>query len=462
MNSRGTGRDPGKYPTVFLADCGVLITEIHSLSTDAGEPQMSPGHGLAPVTFVLLLHCACTSGPFEPADGPWQGQITTEGNVTTVVNESGSVWGGTARLVEEASIGVDVGAEEYMLGGISAVHATDDRIYVVDAQVPAVRIYDYEGRFIGNLGGAGQGPGEYLDPGALTGAPDGRLFLLAEHNSKVHVYEAAGSYVETWPARMVSFWPNAVGPDGVLWLPGTVQVGPGRDDFRRVIQAHGPEGAYGPRYFLEDVDFEPVTVTYDGREREIVPFAPRLVWAPAGPATFVTGAGDRYRLEYQREGRTVRVVEKHWDPIPISDEYADWARRLTVARYRERWPGWNWNGAEIPAHMPAFSSVYPMASGELWVARRVASQRREECVKDPLAAGAGQAQENPCWVVKWATDVFDAEGRYLGEVEFPPELRLSFFSFFARDDVVIAAVLDEAGTPMVKRYRLVLPGEEEE
>ena len=39
-------------------------------------------------------------------DGTWVGTITTEGNVTTVINEAGSVWGGAATLVEEASIGV--------------------------------------------------------------------------------------------------------------------------------------------------------------------------------------------------------------------------------------------------------------------------------------------------------------------------------------------------------------------
>ncbi len=56
-------------------------------------------------TVLVLLLPACTS-PEPEADtaAAWVGTITIEGNVTTVVNESGSVWGGTARLVEE---GVD-------------------------------------------------------------------------------------------------------------------------------------------------------------------------------------------------------------------------------------------------------------------------------------------------------------------------------------------------------------------
>ena len=53
-----------------------------------------------------------------------------------------------------------------------------------------------------------------------------------------------------------------------------------------------------------------------------------------------------------------------------------------------------------------------------------------------------------------------AEGRYLGEVSVPPNFSLEPLPFIGGTDV-IARVEDEAGTIMVKRYRLVLPGEEE-
>ena len=78
------------------------------------------------------------------------------------------MWGGTATLVEEASIGVAAGADEYLFGRISSIYATDDRIYVVDSQVPAVRIYDHDGTFIRTVGRSGQGaptstrPSEHL------------------------------------------------------------------------------------------------------------------------------------------------------------------------------------------------------------------------------------------------------------------------------------------------------------
>ena len=76
---------------------------------------------------LLVVLVACTSPePEANPDGAWVGTITTEGTVTTVVNESGSVWGGVATLVEEASIGVETGADAYMFGGVTGVYATDE------------------------------------------------------------------------------------------------------------------------------------------------------------------------------------------------------------------------------------------------------------------------------------------------------------------------------------------------
>ncbi len=60
---------------------------------------------------ICFLAFACSPVATETgSDTTWVGTITTEGNVTPVVNESGSMWGGTATLVEQASIGAEAGA----------------------------------------------------------------------------------------------------------------------------------------------------------------------------------------------------------------------------------------------------------------------------------------------------------------------------------------------------------------
>ena len=64
---------------------------------------------VATVVALSAVPSCSAEAPQSSSDGTWVGTITAEGNVTTVINESGSVWGGTATLVEEASIGVESG-----------------------------------------------------------------------------------------------------------------------------------------------------------------------------------------------------------------------------------------------------------------------------------------------------------------------------------------------------------------
>ena len=97
------------------------------------------------------------------SDGTWVGTITTEGNVTTVVNDSGSVWGGEVELEETLSIGAEVGGESYLLGQVGAVGAATERIYVLDRQLSVVRAYNMSGTHLFDIGREGQGPGSSID-----------------------------------------------------------------------------------------------------------------------------------------------------------------------------------------------------------------------------------------------------------------------------------------------------------
>lgn len=94
------------------------------------------------------------------------------------------------------------------------------------------------------------------------------------------------------------------------------------------------------------------------------------------------------------------------------------------------------------------------------MARSGASVRLPDCVEDPVEAGHQAAYDNPCWTNETFIDVFGADGRYLGEVDMPPEVQPSALGLFIDGRMVVARFVDDAGTIMVKRYRLVLPGEE--
>jgi hypothetical protein len=93
---------------------------------------------------------------------------------TVVRNADRPLHPGVATLVEELSIGVADGAEEYIFGGIADVAlGRDGSLYVFDRQVPIVRHYDASGKFLRNIGRAGSGPGEYRSASGIATTPDG-------------------------------------------------------------------------------------------------------------------------------------------------------------------------------------------------------------------------------------------------------------------------------------------------
>lgn len=430
---------------------------------------MRPAVFVTLFVFLTLLGGGCSAPEPPISDDIWVGTITTEGNVTTVVNESGSVWGGTARLVEEASIGVEAGPEEYMLGSVGGVYATEERIYVVDGQVPTVRVYDRAGNHVGELGRQGQGPGEYTRPSLITGDNAGRIFVQDSRGRRFNVFAESGESIDTWPAgdAMCCAYPMVAAANGNLWARRRVRGDPEERPSYYGLQLFGPEGPIGEIRWPVEAEFEAVETTamtrFAGRRGLPVPFSPRSTWVIAPAGTIVTGASDRYRFEMQSEAGAVIAVERYWVPVSITPQEAEWQRRLfvVIARMETVSEEWTWDGAEMPATKPAFSSFIPAASGEIWVRRPGPGELLSDCAENPIEAGWEASSQAPCWRDSTIIDVFDAEGRFLGEVETPPRLRAFPSVLHIRGAQVVGVVEDALGTIMVKRYRLVLPEEEE-
>jgi len=413
------------------------------------------------VIALAIGACGGSSAPDE-TDGTWVGTITTEGNVTTVFNESGSVWGGTATLVEEASIGVESGADEYMFGMINAIYVTDERIYVVDGQVPALRVFDHDGNFIRNLGREGQGPGEFTSPSLVAADADGRLFLFDSRQGRIDVYGADGENLDPWPftTSRCCVWPMYPLTGEAVWAP-VQEWNEDHTERRFGLQAVGPTGPYGEVTWIPEIDYQRTTFEVEDGFDAVTPFSAWLVWAPAPYGGLLVGASDRYRFEiHQRDGSST-VVERYWEPVPVSPEEKEWERQRTLAFHRAlNNPEADWDGAEIPDHKPAYGSLLPTFSGEVWVSRRGRSRRLPDCAESPLAEGHPAGYERPCWADEGAVDVFGADGRYRGEVDVPDEIRLDPMWTSIDGLRVVAVVQDDAGTYKVKRYRLELPAEQ--
>ena len=392
----------------------------------------------------------------------------TEGNVTTVVNESGSVWGGTATLVEELSIGLESGDEAYLFGRLAGVGMTQARIFVLDAQLRMIRSYDADGNHMEDCGGPGPGPGElatalYFELGT---SENGRVFAHA--GNEIEVFSADCEHLDTYSIqeRLTLGAPMTVSDEGIPYLSVPL-----------VKEGHPSDWIYGMQAFGSDLpSSEPISQPTFEFERDAIelehrlasggvaisrtspPYAPDLVWAMMPSEAVVGGVSSDSRFEIRhRDGHRI-VVLNPWTPVRLSGDEADWyARRFLALLHGEGIidPP-SWEASELPGVKPAFDRFLPDRSERLWVLRSGEGERLQGC--DERASASSDFRASPCWRDPTVVEVFGPNGRYLGRVDVPQEMRWSPPPYI-RDDDVVATAEDDAGTIMVKRYRLVLPGE---
>jgi hypothetical protein len=400
---------------------------------------------------IALLGSACsTNTPAGGGDGAWVGTITTEGNLTTVVNEAGSVWGGPATLVEEASIGVESGPDEYMFGNVPSVWATEDRILVLDTQIPTVRVYDLDGNHLFDVGRRGEGPGEFTQPAGVAVTRGGDI-LVIESSTQIEVFAADGTPKDTWNTgsmyQVGTLEMLILGTDDAAWVPA-FDMENGRLGRARI----GADGTAGEPMFPTEPERQFPCLTYTRSEREYrycaIPFQPFSLSTLTPEGAWLLGTNDTYSFEIRRtDGSTLRI-ERYWTPVPVTAGEAAYRKESTTQNMRERIarePSWTWNGPEIPDHKPAYRQLWPDRNGRIWVLREGPSRLSTECVEDVPE----------CWVPElYWLDAFASDGRFLGSATID---RFPYSRPFIDGTTFLAIEIDEAGTITVKRYRMMLP-----
>lgn len=132
-----------------------LVIPNHStLTLDKAMPTPAPRHARstrASMLVVTALLSACSGGE-DGSNGVEAGLLverSMDGDTAVVQVLAGSTWGAEAELVPEVTIGVLEGDDRYIFGGIRslAVDGTG-RIFVMDGQLTALRVYDPDGNWI--------------------------------------------------------------------------------------------------------------------------------------------------------------------------------------------------------------------------------------------------------------------------------------------------------------------------
>ena len=162
--------------------------------------------GTRATLMLALLAAGCGAPDTSPdTDGTWVGTISTEGNVTTVVNESGSVWAGrpdALRLVLEQTYGVEEDPDEAILGNPAVLRyfgtETGD-VYVQDGQRGRLVRFRRDGTVDWVAGSPGRGPGEFLAVTGLALTPDGRSVVVSMFDGHLDYWSTQGVFLRSRP-----------------------------------------------------------------------------------------------------------------------------------------------------------------------------------------------------------------------------------------------------------------------
>lgn len=401
----------------------------------------------AALTLSAIL-TACGAGDRAPA-GSWAGSVDTLANgAIRIRNPSTGLWdeATTWRIEEELRIGTVEEDGPDLFGQINDL-AVDDRgyIYVLEGQARAVRVFGPDGQHIRTIGRTGSGPGEFRLPIGLRWDAAGRLWVVDAGNARYAIFDTAGAY-QTMVRRTTNFtrlhWPGGFDPAGRLFdtaiLPGEGSASASSPGVKALIafRVDAPDPVPADTIRIPQYEGPLFEALNERGQRSMsipVPFTPQLVWhfEPRG-ALWTAITGDYQIARIDIDGDTTRVVKRDFRPAPVTADDREQAL-ATLDWFAAQ--GGRVDPSRIPSTKPAIHSLFTDSDGYLWV--------------QPVTTTEDQG---------YLVDLFDPDGRYLGEIRLP--FKLGSLPPVIIGDRLYAVTRDEMEVQYVVRARIVGKGEQ--
>jgi hypothetical protein len=399
----------------------------------------------------IVLVCAACAGPDDSVPSA---TILDSAGVRVVTYELEGVHVPTLWRADELDleIGEVEGAAERTFSGIADLAVSDDgSILVSDAVAREVRVYDAAGSYLGAIGRAGEGPGEFAMAPTIAGSSGDTVWAFDARANRVTSFTRTGDVLEvlTLPTDEVGRTASAMRLADGTYLSLSRWVDPASrtvfHDARAeldsiVIERLDPAGA-----LLDTIgvmaDRTRARMIMDaggGAIRTVeapTPYSARAVVVTDG-ATVVLGRSDSFELEVLRTDAAADVllrVRGVDHPATADDIRAHQeARLLEEMGDREIDPMTRRLSLDfLPERLPTLGNVIVADGGDVWVSLAAYD----------LSGGLD-------WLV------FTPDGELRGRVRTPPHLQVRAVG----RDYVLGFALDELDVPYVRRYRLRAPG----
>lgn len=358
---------------------------------------------------IAVISVTATLAACGPTDSDihegWAGTIDTLTSGEIMVrNTDRPIWTPEQnwQIVEQLRIGSSDEEGPELFGSIASLDVdSQGRVYVLDDQATEIRVFDAQGNFVRTVGNPGRGPGEFTCPEAIDISPNGEIWVMEMSQGRLSMFDENGQFLRTERTStegwMISPYPGGFDPVGRYNLLNRSSTGDG-NIFVRFDQNYTPIDTIPmPQDSNEDNFFE---LRQGGMTmRTSIPFTGSLDWDYCPSGNVWTLQTDSYELvELKNGGEVLRRVTKEYESIPVTTEDQEQIRE-DYAPFTRRGGKIDWS--RIPRTKPVTVSLFCDASNNVWV-KRIASKDEDE---DRIF------------------DVFDSDGRFLGNVQFPFPLR---------------------------------------
>jgi hypothetical protein len=241
-------------------------------------------------------------------------------------------------------------------------------LYVADAYVPAVRVFDRDGTYLRDLGRRGEGPGEFTAVRGLTALSGGSIAVWHEMD-QLSVFDSAGNFSHQFGMRFGAI-AGGPGPSMIADTAGHVFV-------RTVTGVPPPDAApvvqYAWAHYTLDGELIDSLIPPDrGVEGPLPAFRTETLSAPSPHEYLVVGRNSEYAIHRPlRDGRVLRI-ERPYQAVRIEgEERAQWESYL-AEWYARRGQG----SHSLPDTKPPWKQLYVDADARIWVLRYSEAQHR--------------------------------------------------------------------------------------
>jgi uncharacterized membrane protein YhdT len=360
----------------------------------------------------------------------------------TIVQNTDPAWGEgeewTLSSEPRLTIGQVDGPDEYTFyRANSAIRLEDGRILVTNAGSQELRYYDAEGRFLHQVGGDGEGPGELRSIGPVERFGPDSLALFDYRLLRYSVLSRDGAFGRVFQLkgeeRRTPF-PDGIFEDGsilasVSLRPGGRDTPPGLSREEMTFMRMSSEGTFqdslttlsGIELFRADTD--------DGVRSLSRPYGLHYQVVTHGNSWVYGGTDSHEYLEFGRDGTLLRIVradiERRAVPREVVEDTERQYREMPNQRAAELWASIPW-----PERLPAYDQFRMALDGNLWV--------MDYSVLDEPTRFS----------------VFDPSGRWLGRLDLPEGGQVTEIGA----DYLLGIWIDELEVQTIRMYALNKPG----